>query len=103
MARLRQGTLLCTRQLAAGALLSPLHALCCRILLRLHARSYGALPRPLICRCHAQVDVNGANASPIYSFLKASSGDHSDIEWNFACVPVSAIERSQSQCVCVEA
>ena len=31
-----------------------------------------------------QVDVNGPNASPVFNFLKASAGDASDIEWNFA-------------------
>lgn len=29
------------------------------------------------------VDVNGKNAHPIYSFLKVSSGDTSNIKWNF--------------------
>ena len=29
------------------------------------------------------VDVNGDKASPIFSFLKVSSGDPSNIKWNF--------------------
>jgi len=31
-----------------------------------------------------QVEVNGPGMSPVYAFLKASSGDPSDVEWNFA-------------------
>ena len=27
--------------------------------------------------------MNGPGASPVYSFLKASAGDTSDVEWNF--------------------
>ncbi|KAG2435399.1 hypothetical protein HXX76_007471 [Chlamydomonas incerta] len=30
-----------------------------------------------------KVDVNGANTSPVYNFLKVASGDTSDIGWNF--------------------
>jgi len=31
-----------------------------------------------------KVDVNGKKASPVYTFLKAASGDVSPISWNFA-------------------
>ena len=30
-----------------------------------------------------KVEVNGPAASPVYNFVKASSGDVSDVEWNF--------------------
>lgn len=30
-----------------------------------------------------KIDVNGANASPVYQYLKVASGDTSDIGWNF--------------------
>lgn len=30
-----------------------------------------------------KIDVNGANTSPVYVFLKAASGDSSPISWNF--------------------
>ena len=49
---------------------------CMHAVLTAHAR----MPR----RCHAvQVEVNGPGTSPVYAFLKASSGDPSDVEWNF--------------------
>ena len=49
---------------------------CMHAVLTAHAR----MPR----RCHAvQVEVNGPGMSPVYAFLKASSGDTSDVEWNF--------------------
>ncbi|KAL0029397.1 hypothetical protein WJX77_004644 [Trebouxia sp. C0004] len=31
-----------------------------------------------------KIDVNGPKASPVYTFLKAASGDTSPISWNFA-------------------
>lgn len=31
-----------------------------------------------------KIDVNGPKASPVYTFLKAASGDTSPITWNFA-------------------
>ena len=34
-------------------------------------------------RVLAPADVNGADAHPVWTFLKAASGDTSDIGWNF--------------------
>lgn len=31
-----------------------------------------------------KVEVNGPALSPVYAFCKVSSGDTSDVEWNFA-------------------
>ncbi|DBB11502.1 TPA: hypothetical protein ACH3X3_006907 [Trebouxia sp. C0006] len=31
-----------------------------------------------------KIDVNGSEASPVYTFLKEASGDNSPIPWNFA-------------------
>lgn len=36
-----------------------------------------------------QVDVNGPATSDVYNFLKVSSGDLSDIQWNFGKFLVS--------------
>ena len=33
----------------------------------------------------AKTNVNGADASPVWTFLKKDSGDESDVRWNFAC------------------
>ena len=33
----------------------------------------------------AKTNVNGADASPVWTFLKKASGDESDVRWNFAC------------------
>jgi glutathione peroxidase len=34
-----------------------------------------------------KVLVNGEGASPVYSFVKASSGNVADVEWNFGACP----------------
>lgn len=31
-----------------------------------------------------KIDVNGSEASPVYTYLKEASGDTSSIPWNFA-------------------
>jgi glutathione peroxidase-family protein len=40
-----------------------------------------AFPGTLMEKC----DVNGPNTHPVWKYLKAESGDDSNVRWNFAC------------------
>ena len=42
-------------------------------------------------RVLAPADVNGPDAHPVWTFLKAAYGDTSDIGWNFGCAPPAAL------------
>ena len=43
-------------------------------------------------RVLAPADVNGPDAHPVWTFLKAAYGDTSDIGWNFGCAPTPAVK-----------
>ena len=43
-------------------------------------------------RVLAPADVNGPDAHPVWTFLKAAYGDTSDIGWNFGCAPTTALK-----------